>query len=51
MYYLLFNFLVSNLTRLVDAHPEMFPPGEEIDFYFDAQRERNMIPERGMPSS
>ena len=43
VYYLLFNFLVSNLTRLVDAHSDTFPPDEAIDFYFDAQGERKMI--------
>lgn len=42
-YHLLFNFVVANLTGLVNSHPESFPMSERIDFYFDQQTEKKMI--------
>ena len=43
VYHLLFNFLVANVTRLVNSRLDMFPPDQKIDFYFDVQCEKTMI--------
>ena len=43
VYQMLFNFLIANVTLLVNSHAEMFLPNEPIDFYFDNQREKGMI--------
>ena len=42
-YMLLFFFLIANLIEVVNKHPELFDPADQIDFIFDIQTERKQI--------